>query len=65
MNFEKILDGKEKMSKSLGNYIGVDESSEKMYEKAMKIPDDLIVTYYELITDIHPDKVKNYWKREK
>ena len=34
------LDGKEKMSKSLDNYIGIDESPEIMYEKAMKIPDD-------------------------
>ena len=34
------LDGKDKMSKSLDNYIGIDESPETMYEKAMKIPDD-------------------------
>lgn len=40
--FWKILDGKEKISKSLGNYIGVDESPEKMYEKAMRIPDDVL-----------------------
>ncbi len=36
------MDGKEKISKSLGNYIGVDESPEKMYEKAMRIPDDVL-----------------------
>ena len=52
------LDGKEKMSKSLGNYIGVNEDAKTMYAKVMKVPDDLIVTYYELTTDIHPDKVK-------
>lgn len=50
-------DGKEKMSKSLGNYIGIDEPSAVMYEKAMNISDDLIVKYYELTTDIHPDEV--------
>lgn len=56
------LDGKEKMSKSLGNYIGVNEDAKTMYTKIMKVPDDLIVTYYELTTDIHPDKVKNIKK---
>ncbi len=51
------LDGKNKMSKSLGNYIGIDEEASVMYEKAMTIPDDLIIKYYELVTDIHPDIV--------
>lgn len=56
------LDGKEKMSKSLGNYIGIDETPEIMYEKAMTLPDELIIKYFELVTDIHPnevDKIKN------
>lgn len=48
-------DGVEKMSKSLGNYIGIDESADVMYEKAMSIPDNLIIKYFELVTDIHPD----------
>lgn len=48
-------DGVEKMSKSLGNYIGIDEPAEVMYEKSMTIPDELIVKYFELVTDIHPD----------
>ncbi|MFW2491275.1 tyrosine--tRNA ligase [Clostridium chromiireducens] len=52
------LDGKEKMSKSLGNYIGIDEKAEVMYEKAMTIPDELIVKYFNLVTDIHPDDIK-------
>lgn len=51
------LDGKEKMSKSLGNYIGIDESAEVMFEKAMRIPDNLIIKYFELVTDIHPDRI--------
>jgi len=52
------IDGKEKMSKSLGNYIGVDENAKDMYVKIMRIPDELIVTYFELTTDVHPDKIK-------
>lgn len=52
------LDGIEKMSKSLGNYIGIDESSKVMYEKAMSIPDKLIIKYYELVTDLHPDDIQ-------
>lgn len=46
------LDGKEKMSKSLGNYIGVDESPEVMYEKAMRIPDEVLLDYFRLTTDL-------------
>ncbi|MBU3193756.1 tyrosine--tRNA ligase [Clostridium algidicarnis] len=51
------LDGKEKMSKSLGNYIGIYDSPELMYTKTMEIPDELIIKYFELATDIHPDKI--------
>lgn len=51
------LDGVNKMSKSLGNYIGVDEEAGAMYQKAMEIPDELIVKYYNLVTDVHPDVV--------
>lgn len=49
-------DGKEKMSKSLGNYIGIDESPEVMYEKAMRIPDDVLLDYFKLTTDIGLNK---------
>lgn len=52
------IDGIKKMSKSLGNYIGIDEAPTVMYEKAMKIPDSLIIKYYNLITDVHPDEIK-------
>lgn len=51
------LDGVNKMSKSLGNYIGIDEEAGVMYQKAMEIPDELIVKYYNLVTDVHPDIV--------
>ena len=51
------LDGKEKMSKSLDNYIGIDEPANAMYEKAMRIPDDVLFEYFELTTDISLDEV--------
>lgn len=50
-------DGKEKMSKSLGNYIGIDEKAENIYGKVMSIPDNMIIRYFELVTDIHPDEL--------
>lgn len=52
------LDGVEKMSKSLGNYIGVYESAEVMFKKVMEIPDKLIVKYFELATDEHPNHIE-------
>ncbi|MDF2484172.1 MAG: tyrosyl-tRNA synthetase [Herbinix sp.] len=51
------LDGVEKMSKSLGNYIGIFEPAEVMFKKVMEIPDHLILRYFELVTDEHPDRI--------
>lgn len=51
------LDGIEKMSKSLGNYIGVNEPANIMFKKVMEIPDNLIIKYFELATDEHPDYI--------
>lgn len=51
------LDGVEKMSKSLGNYIGVSEPAEVMFKKVMEVPDELIIKFFELATDEHPDKI--------
>lgn len=51
------IDGKNKMSKSLGNYIGVSDEANDMYVKVMKVPDDLIIKYFTLCTDLHPDKI--------
>lgn len=51
------IDGIEKMSKSLGNYIGVSEPAETMFKKVMEVPDHLIIKYYELATDEHPDEI--------
>lgn len=56
------LDGKEKMSKSLGNYIGIDESAEVMYEKAMRIPDNLLMDYFKLTTDLNMVNIENIIK---
>jgi tyrosyl-tRNA synthetase len=52
------LDGVEKMSKSLGNYIGINEPPHEMYGKVMSIPDDLMVTYFELCTEVSLDEVR-------
>ena len=56
------LDGKEKMSKSLDNYIGIDEEPAIMFEKAMKIPDECLETYFQLTTDINTDTYKQWIK---
>jgi len=50
-------DGVEKMSKSLGNYIGINEDAANMYGKVMSIPDQLIIKYFRLVTDVHPDEI--------
>jgi len=46
------LDGVQKMSKSLGNYIGISEAPTEMYGKAMSIPDELMMRYFMLVTDM-------------
>lgn len=48
-------DGVQKMSKSLGNYIGINEPPQEMFGKTMSISDDLMWRYYELLTDLRPD----------
>lgn len=52
------LDGVNKMSKSLGNYIGIDEAPFDMFGKVMSISDKLMWRYYELLTDLLPDEIK-------
>jgi len=51
-------DGVEKMSKSLGNYIGVTEPPEAMFAKVMGISDELMWRYYTLLTDLSPDEIE-------
>jgi tyrosyl-tRNA synthetase len=52
------LDGTQKMSKSLGNYIGIDEAPQTMFGKAMSIPDALIARYMELATAIPREDIR-------
>ncbi|HMB01716.1 MAG TPA: tyrosine--tRNA ligase [Spirochaetota bacterium] len=54
------LDGTRKMSKSLGNYIGINDSPADMFGKLMSIPDKLMSTYFELLTDMDMTKVNNW-----
>jgi tyrosyl-tRNA synthetase len=51
------LDGHRKMSKSLGNYVGITEPPDEMFGKLMSIPDDLMWAYYELLTDRTPNEI--------
>ncbi|MEK7874389.1 MAG: tyrosine--tRNA ligase [Chloroflexota bacterium] len=50
-------DGVQKMSKSLGNYIALEEPPEDMFGKVMSLPDNLIATYFELLTDVPDDEL--------
>ncbi|HWS56276.1 MAG TPA: tyrosine--tRNA ligase [Pyrinomonadaceae bacterium] len=51
-------DGVQKMSKSLGNYVGIDEPPQEMFGKLMSISDDLMWRYYELLTDLSADDIE-------
>jgi tyrosyl-tRNA synthetase len=52
------LDGVEKMSKSLGNYVGVTEAPEEMYAKLLSVSDELMWKYYTLLTDLAPSEIE-------
>src|SRR6185437_4233279 len=51
------LDGHRKMSKSLGNYVGITEPPGEIFGKIMSIPDELMWTYYDLVTDRTPGEI--------
>jgi len=51
-------DGIEKMSKSLGNYIGVDESPQEIFGKAMSIPDNIMIDYFRLVTTLDSEEIR-------
>lgn len=53
------LDGERKMSKSLGNYVGITETPNEMFGKMMSIPDELMWSYYELVTDRTPQEIES------
>ncbi|MBI1975954.1 MAG: tyrosine--tRNA ligase [Candidatus Omnitrophica bacterium] len=59
------LDGVQKMSKSLGNSIGIQEEPKEMFGKIMSISDDLMLRYYELLTNVDVEKVKSEIKSGK
>ena len=52
-------DGVQKMSKSLGNYIGVDEAPQEQYGKVLSLPDNLIASYFTLLTDIPQNEIQS------
>jgi tyrosyl-tRNA synthetase len=52
------LDGVNKMSKSLGNYVGINESAKDMFGKLMSISDEMMYKYYELLTDLDVGAIK-------
>jgi tyrosyl-tRNA synthetase len=51
------LDGQRKMSKTFGNYVGITEPPGEMFGKMMSIPDNLMWSYYELVTDRKPEEI--------
>jgi tyrosyl-tRNA synthetase len=51
------LDGVQKMSKSLGNYVGLSEHPSQMYQKLQQVPDNLLEDYFQLLTNLHADKL--------
>lgn len=51
-------DGKEKMSKSMDNYVGLTEAPDQMYGKILSIPDDLIIKYFLLTTNVAPGRIE-------
>ncbi|WP_338832931.1 Tyrosine--tRNA ligase [Moorella humiferrea] len=56
------LDGVQKMSKSLGNYIGINEPPKEMYGKTMSLPDELMLTYFELVTTVSLEELEEIRK---
>ncbi len=54
------LDGVQKMSKSLGNYIGVDEPPNEIYGKVMSLADNMIIQYFDLLTDVPDAEIKEF-----
>ena len=58
------LDGKEKMSKSLDNYIGLTDSAFVKFEKSMKIPDEVLRQYFELATDLKNSEIDEIMSKD-
>ncbi|MDI9567460.1 MAG: tyrosine--tRNA ligase, partial [Bacillota bacterium] len=56
------LDGVNKMSKSLGNHIGIDDPPAEMYGKVMSLPDELMIRYFELVTNVPLEEIREIEK---
>jgi tyrosyl-tRNA synthetase len=54
------IDGQQKMSKSYGNYVGVNEEPAEMFGKLMSIPDEIMITYFSLLTDARREEVEAF-----
>jgi len=57
------IDGTQRMSKSFGNYVGIDETPTDMFGKIMSIPDNLLEKYFTLVTNYHLDQLQNVRNR--
>ena len=58
------LDGKNKMSKSLGNYVGITENPRSMFGKIMSISDELMIEYFRMLTDVDIENIKTMHPKE-
>jgi tyrosyl-tRNA synthetase len=58
-------DGSKKMSKSYDNYIGITEDANDMYGKVLSVPDDLIYSWFELLSDVSVDELPKYKQKAK
>jgi tyrosyl-tRNA synthetase len=59
------LDGRERMSKSKGNHIGVNDPGDEQFGKAMSIPDEALENFFTLATNLHPDEVRRLMRELK
>lgn len=57
------IDGEKRMGKSLGNYIGINDTPKEMFGKIMSIPDHLIIEYFELLTNVPITEIEEYKKK--
>ncbi len=54
------IDGHQKMSQSLGNYVGIEDPPAEMFGKTMRIPDELMIEWFRLVTDVPDDEILGF-----
>ncbi len=54
------IDGRQKMSQSLGNYVGIEDPPAEMFGKTMRIPDELMIEWFRLVTDVPDDEILGF-----